>query len=336
MHVVSSWSDGRFAQALTERGIETVSTKLGRLYWRRPLWTLVTLKELPSAVRTLRNLIRSYRPDIIVHLDNRAFLTTYPAFIGLGCKHVYRQAVMPQATVIERLTYRLIFSTCRLVVVNSMAVYEQFQRLGFPAERLSLVENGTDCDALKPGNRPQDGVVRIGIVGQAIQRKGHDILLDAFRTLLRQGHDIRLVIVGNDDGEYARTIKARISDWAIDPFVTWTGVISDKKTIYQQFDILTVPSRSDAFPNVALEAGAAGLPVVASRTGGLTTVIADGETGYLVEPESAEALANALERLIRDPNLRLTMGAAARQRVESRFDADRMASDFIRAVEAVI
>lgn len=336
-HVTGGWSDGRFAAALESHGVRAVPVKLGRLYWRHPMWTVDTLRQLPASAKTLRALVAAENPDAIVHLDNRIFLTSYPVFAGLGRAHVYREAVVPGVGAIDVTTYRMVFAACRAVVVNSVAVRDAFLRLGFDADRLVLVENGTDCEALRPRPRERhSGPVRVGIVGQVIPRKGHDVLLDALQVLVARGRDVQLVVIGDDRGPFGDALKQRAAEHGLADRIEWAGVISDKSAIYHQLDLVAVPSRSDAFPNVAIEAGAAGLPVVGSRSGGLEAAVADGVTGFVVPSESPPALADALDRLISDPALRADMGAAARRRVEAHYSAGRMAEDFVAAIEAAL
>ena len=91
--------------------------------------------------------------------------------------------------------------------------------------------------------------------------------------------------------------------------------------------VFVLPSRSEGLGLVAVEAMAAGRPVVASCTGGLPEVVVDGETGLLVEPEDPVALARAIRMLLADPDRAARMGAAGRQRVRERFSAERMARE---------
>jgi glycosyltransferase involved in cell wall biosynthesis len=335
-HVTCGWTDGVFARRLVAEGISAFPLKLGWFYIRRPLWTLDSIKEFPRAATALRRLVKTYKPDVIVHLYHRFFLVTYPILWKLHqCRHVYIESVTPANSVLDRLAYRLVFSKCPLMIVNSKDTEESFKKLGLNCRSIALVENGIDHSVLKPFVRRKRDPVRIGVVGQVIPRKGHDVLLMALKRLRRQGLDFRLVVVGEGEAEFTKKLRASAIDWQLERFITWSGVIYDKQAIYEQIDVLAVPSRSEAFGLVAIEAGAAGLPVVASRVGGLQSIIVDGETGILVAPEAEGELADAIGRLITDPKLRRAMGEAGRRRVESQFGADRMADNFISAIAAI-
>jgi glycosyltransferase involved in cell wall biosynthesis len=333
LHVTSTWSDGVFNARLAAAGIENHAFKLGRLYLTKPSWTFATLKELPQAGAKLRKLVRSFKPDVVVHVDNRFFLVIYPILLGLKCRHVYCEAVTPSRAWVDALIYRLIFASCSSVIAHSIDTEQAFRKMNLGRSPIITVEYGIDCRLFTSNARGAQTTTYIGIVGQIIPRKGHDILLKSLMLLKRRRLDVCLVIIGEGDKEFSDMLKSQIADWRLDDSIWWMGVIQDKSIIYSQFDILAVPSRSEAFGLVAAEAGASCLPVVASRVGGLQHVIADGESGILVEPENAEQLSDALERLITNPALRNSMGMAGRHRVESRFSPEQMAENFLRAVQ---
>jgi glycosyltransferase involved in cell wall biosynthesis len=108
--------------------------------------------------------------------------------------------------------------------------------------------------------------------------------------------------------------------------VVFAGHRTDVPEILQALDIFVLPSNWEGLPNAVLEAMAAGLPVVATRVGGVPEVVVEGQTGILVPPRDPNALADALLTLLRDPNLRRRMGQAGRQRVQEYFSVDQMVS----------
>jgi glycosyltransferase involved in cell wall biosynthesis len=112
--------------------------------------------------------------------------------------------------------------------------------------------------------------------------------------------------------------------------VVFTSWRRDLPRIYADLDVLAVTSNNEGTPVSAIEAMAAGCPVVATRVGGLPDLISDGETGYLVPPGDAQAVSAAMLRLLREPEMARRMGQAARALVRERFAAQRLVSDMER------
>jgi glycosyltransferase involved in cell wall biosynthesis len=127
-------------------------------------------------------------------------------------------------------------------------------------------------------------------------------------------------------------VRARIAALGLEEHVTLPGAMGPAELLaeYRRADVLCMPCRllpddRDGIPNVLVEAMAAGTPVVASGVSGIPELITDGRDGLLVEPEDPEALADALERLHRDPQLAARLGAAGQETVAARFDGERLA-----------
>lgn len=155
--------------------------------------------------------------------------------------------------------------------------------------------------------------MQVYCVSRLSPEKGIDILLEAARKL----PEIDFLIAG--DGPEREILENSSS-----PNVTFLGFVKDIPDLLSQADVLCVPSRSEGLGLAALEAMAAGVPVVASRVGGLPEVILDGETGLLFTSEDPEALKIALQTLLDNPERRKAMGEAGRKRAESVFDAKTM------------
>ncbi|MEO7040259.1 MAG: glycosyltransferase [Gemmatimonadaceae bacterium] len=159
----------------------------------------------------------------------------------------------------------------------------------------------------------------VGAVTRFYPAKGIEHLIDAFAVVRRAHPGAWLVLVGQGPEEAA--LRARAKELAIADRVVFTGFQRDAQAYVGGFDVAAVPSIEEGFGLVALEALALGVPVVASRVGGLPDIVVDGVTGVLVEPARPEALAGAIVRLLGDPALRRQMGAAAKLDVQ-RFSLD--------------
>ncbi len=184
------------------------------------------------------------------------------------------------------------------------------RELGIPADALVL----STVTVLRPG-------------------KGHDVAIDAVRELQRRFPDVRLVVLG--DGP-AREDVARIARPLGDAAIM-TGHRADVMAVLAATDVLLHPTRMDAFPTALLEAGAAGVPVVASRVGGIPEIVADGETGFLLDPPAtASALSERVAPLLEDAALRAALAARARARFEREFTAERWAARLRRVYDDVL
>ena len=165
----------------------------------------------------------------------------------------------------------------------------------------------------------------VGFVGRLVTSKGIFELLEAFTELRRTRPDIHLLVVGDTEAGSrepgtGERFRQNIIDAGLSEAVTLTGHLSKPVDAVALMDLLTLPSYSESFGQVLIEAGAMGLPVVAAENRGSRFSVADGETGILVPPRDAGALAEALGRLLDDPALAARMGEAGltRSKVFSR------------------
>lgn len=181
---------------------------------------------------------------------------------------------------------------------------------------------------------PPDAFV-VALIGRISDWKGQDLLAEA---LLRPGASAVVALVAGDAWPGQEQLERRLHDTAarMDGRLRLLGFRADVDTILGAADAVVVPSkRPDPLPNSALEAAAGGLPLVAAAHGGLTEIVRDGETGLLVPPGDADALASALERLAADPGLRSRLGEAAAADARERFGRDRMLAQLEDAYERI-
>lgn len=161
------------------------------------------------------------------------------------------------------------------------------------------------------------GEICVLYVGRLHREKGLPELLTAFRALRQRRAETRLLVVGPDDGGFA-------AQFAAEPGVIHVGYTPAVESYMMAADVLCMPSHREGFGLVLIEAGACGLPVVASRIYGITDAVVDGETGLLHRPGDAVELAATLERLYADPVLRRRLGENGRRRAIERFPRARL------------
>lgn len=192
---------------------------------------------------------------------------------------------------------------------------------GAHPDKVSIIPCGIDLGLFQPIDRQKArselglGHSRIILFAGRIQAfKGIDILLRAVARL-RDSRQMRLLIVGGDSksADMLASLSSLAGELGIEDKVTFVGTVGHGRMplFYSAADVCVVPSYHESFGLVALEALACGIPVVASRVGGLATIVKDGETGYLVDELSDETFARSLELLLGDEALRRRMGDAA-------------------------
>ena len=209
-----------------------------------------------------------------------------------------------------------------------------------PGDRLRVVSSGADAQRFHPGldsarcraELGLDGGTTVLTVSRLVPQKGLLNALRAFALVASEYPDASYVIAGRgtQEGELrdlsrALGIENRVRFVG---HVPWEGI----PALHAAADVFLLTSRrtprwTENFPNACLEAMASGKPVVAGRVGGVPEMVADGETGLLVDPEDPREVAGALRRLLDDPPLRAALGAAGRARVERELNHDRAARE---------
>lgn len=218
---------------------------------------------------------------------------------------------------------RLAIRRADRIVVVSHQMARALESGGIPPSKLRVIHNA--CLINPPtddGAAGYDGNVPpiIGVVGRLSYEKGVDIALEVHRRVVRQHPSARLWVIG-EGPEQMRL--ARLADrLGLSPSVDWLGYQEEMGPLYQRMAVLLLASRSEGLPNVALEAMAHGVPVVATAAGGVPEIISDGQTGFLVPSGDPQGLAARVVELLADVQLRRRLGHAARDEVRTRFSLE--------------
>ena len=204
----------------------------------------------------------------------------------------------------------------------------------FPPNRVRVVHNGVDTDTFQGVSdlklrRP----VELVYAGQLIPEKGVDVLLAAVSRLTVEGELVVRIAGAGPAEQELRVLAQRLLPGKVE----FLGHVSDVPRFFQTADIAVFPSRwAEAFGFVVAEAMACGVPVIASRVGGIPEIIGEEEqAGLLFERDNIEDLVQKLELLIHDKNRRTTMGHLARQRVERLFNLELMVAGYLDLLEQV-
>jgi glycogen(starch) synthase len=224
------------------------------------------------------------------------------------------------------------------IVVQTRSEEELLLALGAAPDRIARIPDGIDLNEFHDGHaRPPSAECRtVLFVGRLYpEQKGLDPLIRAFARLpVELG--LRLRLVGEDWG--GRALVARLArSLGVEDRVTMTGPVSRQELLreYSNADLFVLPSLFEPYGIVLTEAMAAGLPIVASRVGGIPEVVGEGEDALLCPPADPVALADAIEQLARDGALRSRFAEAGLQRVQQ-FSWDRVIPQWIRLFESVV
>ncbi len=244
----------------------------------------------------------------------------------------------------DRWACRLSNRLAHCVTAVAGAVRDQVHAVeGCPLEKIVVIPNGIDIDALPSGpslngHRPWVGVNDddkvLGTITRLVWKRGHEELLQASALVRHAVPSAKLVIVG--DGPLRPSLEDQVQRLGLDGGVRFLGAVPNAARLLPRFDVFVLSSVLEGMSNALLEAMAAARPVVATRVGGNPELVIDGETGLLVPPKDPRALAEAVVRLMRDPDLAGRLGQAARRRVESAFTLTAMVARLERLYEELL
>jgi len=231
---------------------------------------------------------------------------------------------------------RFLWPLADQVICNSAAlktVLSQHYRV--PPGRLTVIHNGVDLDYFQPqAGTPRGNPPKVLSVGRLVPDKDHQTLIQAFRLVAGDHPGAELWLVGDGPGENAlRQLAAAILPPGKVRF--FPGQV-DLRPFWREASLFVLSSVHEAFPNVVLEAMATGLPVVATRVGGLAEMVVPGETGWLVPSRDPAALGAAISQLLADPKTLGAFGRAGQQRAARCFPLTAMVRSHEEVLEKVM
>ncbi|MGI9265585.1 MAG: glycosyltransferase [Gammaproteobacteria bacterium] len=310
-------------RGLAERGVENVllcpaGSEIATAHFPAgvevvyvPMGGDLDLSFIPKAMAQ----IRQHRPDVI-HLHSRRGADWLGGVAARLCRTpavLSRRVTNPERRLAVPLKYRLF----RRVITISDAIRRTLIDAGVdPATirvvRSAVAEPDSDSGWSRERFREEfsldpDACV-IGMAAQFIARKGYEVLLEALPDVLAAQPSVRVLLFGR--GPLEEVIARRIADTGLGGQLVLAGYRSDLDQLIGCLDILVHPALDEGLGVVVLEASAAGVPVVSTRAGGIPEAVRDEETGLLVSPGDASALADALQRLTGDEGLRRRLGEA--------------------------
>lgn len=219
------------------------------------------------------------------------------------------------------------FRWCDTVVCNSRAAADRLIQEGLAERKIAVIGNGLPASCFAeatPALPRRPGLLRVGMIARMnTPSKNHRLLLDAAARLRGKFPDLEFVLVG--DGPLRAELESEAEKLGIRDQVLFLGDRRDIPEVLASLDLSVLPSASESLSNAIIESMAAGVPVVASRVGGNPELVTEAR-GMLVAPDQPQALADAIERILRDAPLRTDLGRNAKQFAQANFTIDHMRS----------
>lgn len=224
-----------------------------------------------------------------------------------------------------------VFEKCVAVHCVSNAILEEACALGLRREKAAVIRPAVEAPESNAGpERVQRGGLRIGMTGSLIWRKAVEHALVALRRAVDEGLDTEMVVMGGADKENRARFLYTVQDLGLEGRVDWKGAVRAEEVmeVLRGCDVFLLSSLSEGISNAVLEAMSCGLPVVVTDAGGMREAVRDGVDGFVVPVRDVEAMAEALVKLGRDPELRRRMGEAGRRRVMEEFTLERQTREW--------
>ena len=324
VHVATNVGDG--AEAIRREGfiLHPVPFARGRV---DPIGNFAT-------IRALRRVHQEVAPKITHRVALQPTVLGALAAIGLPGVSVNALTGLGHTFIADTPKARLLRGTIGLILkflvdrrgdialVQNPDDAKMLARFGIPAERVVLIPgSGVDIDRLRPMPEPATAPT-VGFVGRLLDDKGIRTLVAAHRLLRAQGSAVNLLIAGIPDPANPASVgEQELAVWRQEAGMTLLGHVGNIADVWAHAHIAALPSRREGLPKSLLEAAACGRPMIATDVPGCREIVIPGDTGILVPPDDAQALADGIAKLVQSTELRIRLGRGARRLAEARFSA---------------
>lgn len=348
---------GRYPGTLAEEVVEGIPVQRVRVSTSR----FPVIRSLSLALSELLALFRYRRRFDIVHVHSVSLFSFLPILLArlLGKKIIVKMTLLGSpsdpatwATSRSGFLMRLAFSLADRVISISAPLSENYNQSGLDASKLRQMPQGVDTSRFSPVTDEEKTTIRerlelrkdatyLSFVGSFKQRKGADILVEAFTALAIDHPNLHLLVIGPDTFDdpvraglpyaaFADKLKENIKRSGLAERVIFTGQVDNVEAYLQASDIFVFPSRREGFGTAMTEAMAVGLPCVLAHLDGIAAEINGGaEAALIVDGESPEQYAEQIATLLASPDVALQMGKRGRQRVEEEYAMDSVAVKYI-------
>jgi len=347
-------NDGPLKVELEKENIEVVIAPVLKLYRKMfsPKNLITFFTDIKKGLKICDDLDRKYNFDII-------YSNTLAVLLGMffarktKIKHIWHVHEIIESPSLFRKAFMKIlsFKSTSSIIYNSIATKTFWETNNTISHKGVVVWNGVennnlliDFDEINQLKRQlfnaNQSEIIIGLIGRISRWKGQQILLNSFGELSKTNHNIKLVYVGSpppNQEVFLEQLQTQVNEKALSGRVTILPFRNDISKIWHCIDIAVVPSTEpEPFGLVAIEAMFAKKPVIGSNHGGLTEIIVNNETGFLVEPNNEKQLSDSLQKLIENEDLRKKFGNAGYQRAINQFSIDKYVSSIENLFDKIL
>lgn len=338
--VVLVSSDGPYAPRLQELGFRWVCFPLKRrgLNPLDEVWTLVRLfklyrRENPDLVHQFTVKCVLYG-SLVCHL--LGIRRVVNSVTGLGYVFTEGDGARSWLRGLIKVFYRLILRRTWVIFQNPADEALFLKNRLVDRSRVALIQgSGVDTRLFSPQPEP-DGPPLAILPARLLWDKGVGEFVEAARRLKTEGLRARFALVGDSDPDNPAGVPAaQVKLWEKEGMVEWWGWRSDMAAVYAQAHIVCLPSYREGMSKTLIEAAACGRPIITCNVPGCREVVQPGISGLLVPPRNAPALAEAMKRLIQNPNERKSMGAFGRKIAEDQFSTELVLSQTLAFYDCI-
>lgn len=334
---------GEYGEAIQREGLRLIPFNLSR----RGMNVLTEMKVLARLIAVYRkekpDLVHQVAMKPVLYGSLAARLTGVPCVVNAlaGMGFVFT-STRPMARLLRPfigLAFRRLLNNRRSrLILQNQEDRALFIRKGIISEeRIRLIRgSGVDTKVFYPTGE-RSGIPLVVLASRMLWDKGIKEFVEAARDLKNRGLDFRAALVGDTDSYNPSAIpQKQLAAWHAEGIVEWWGRRDDMPTVLAQSDIVCLPSYREGLPKVLLEAASCGRPLVATDTAGCREIVRHEENGLLVPVRKSKELAEALERLIRNPELRKKMGARGREIAVNEFAVERIVSETMAVYKELV
>lgn len=338
-------NDGPLKDKLLQLNIEVHIAPVLKLHRKmfNPTNLILFIKQIRTGVKAMDLLNKKHHFDIV-------YSNTLAVLLGIifaskrNIKHIWHVHEIIKSPRLFKIAFQkmLTLKSNSVVVYNSLATQRFWDVNKIIISKSLAIQNGQELaeidldDSAKKQLRKTlfnvDNEVVIALIGRISRWKGQLVLLESFKHLTEHNKNIKLVFVGStppNQEEFLDNLQQEIIHYQLENDVIIVPFQENISAVWHAIDIAVVPSTEpEPFGLVALEAMLAQKPVVASNHGGLSEIVLNNETGFLVEPTNVQSLTNALELLITNTEMRSTFGANGYKRAKNEFSVEKYVNNF--------